>query len=433
MAVDRLTTLSSTNLTLARVFETSRRIHDLEVQIASGKVAQTYSGIDETQARRLFNLETTRTQLVRFADNNDQVATRLEATSAALDGIHQTIADFRNLLLDVAASRPLDALTAEDLQAAAFRSLSAVEGYLNTEFDGQYLFAGNRKTSQPVNFGLTDLAAFQATYDGETVIYPQTRAAHIETTMTIGAAGHGGLSFAVPDTITAATAGAFDGLSIGTTITVTGTAGNDKALTVVENDGTTIRVAGTLPAWPVATTVSGSVAAEVAPAATITAGHWYRGDDGAQTHRVSETRTIQDGMTAIDPVFEKAIRAMGLIAQGKPATAGEFRQHPERADQALKLLSSALDRTPETPDPFGAERSGNIDLIERTLGFEHSVLNDTILRQRQLIAVLEGEIAEIENADMTEAVSLMTHETLVLEASYQTIARIRQLSLNNFL
>lgn len=431
--MQRVTTLSSSNLTLSYVFDTSRSIRDLEVKIASGKASQTYSGIEESQARRLLDLETTRSLLDRYAINNDAVASRLEATETAMNGITRVVSDFRNLLLDVGSNKPLDSITAENLQDAAFRSLRALESFFNTDYDGQFLFAGNRKTTEPVDFGFDSLSAFQSTYDGNEVVYPQTRAAHVETSASLGNADHGGLTFIGPDTIQATTAGSLAGLTVGATITIGGTAGNNKTFTIVDNDTTSIKIAGTLPALPTATAVNGTVAAEVAANATITTQHWYAGDNSAQTHRVSANRTIQDGLTAIDPAFEKAIRAMGLIAQGEIGTVGEFVRHPERVDQALKLLSSALDRAAETPQPFGTEADSNIEIIQQTLGFEMMVMQETTARQRELIGYLEADIAEIENADITEAITLMTNQTLVLEASYQTISRVRQLNLTNFL
>ena len=41
-----------------------------------------------------------------------------------------------------------------------------MQDYLNTDFDGRYLFSGSRVRTQPVQIGASSLAAFQAIYDG---------------------------------------------------------------------------------------------------------------------------------------------------------------------------------------------------------------------------------------------------------------------------
>jgi flagellin-like hook-associated protein FlgL len=50
-----------------------------------------------------------------------------------------------------------------------------------------------------------------------------------------------------------------------------------------------------------------------------------------------------------------------------------------------------------------------------------------------LIATLENRVADIENADPTEAITKLLDQSRALEASYQAISRVRQLSLTDYL
>ncbi len=431
--MQRISTRASNDLSLSYVYDINRRMRDLEAQIATGKIAQDYGGVGG-ETRRLLDMETTRTALDQFASNNDAVAGRLEALQTTLTGIDKTIADFRNELLTLGNSDPISPVNVENMQELAFQSLRSLEVFLNTDYDGQFLFAGGRKTTQPVDLGLSSLQDFQSVYDGDTVVYPPTRDAHVERSVTLGNAEHGGLQFIAPDTIQATTAGGLASLPVGATIEVNGTTLNEGSYTVVENLGTIIRIAGTLTAGPAAIPVNGTVAPEgVIANATISTGHWYAGDRQVQNHRVSEDRTIQAGILAIDPAFEKAIRAMGLIAQGADGTPGGLAQHPERVEQAIALLSLSLDRAADDTLPFGAEAAGTTESVRRTVGFEQEVVHNTSERQRTFIAIMEGTVADIEDVDPTYAISALLDQTRALEASYETISRVRQLSLNNYL
>ena len=51
----------------------------------------------------------------------------------------------------------------------------------------------------------------------------------------------------------------------------------------------------------------------------------------------------------------------------------------------------------------------------------------------QMTVLLEQRLGKLENADKTEAIESLLDGTQALEASYQTLARVRQLTLTKFL
>jgi hypothetical protein len=249
----------------------------------------------------------------------------------------------------------------------------------------------------------------------------------------------GPLTMIGTDTITATNPGAFAGLQPGATITLSGSSsGNDGTYTVVSSDGDRqITISGSLTVGSTAITVSNAVIdtpVGVPDAdATITVGNWYQGDGIAQTHRLDQDREFTLSLNAIDSGFEKAMRALGLLSQGVAGTPGGLDQHPERLDQAMVLLNGAIDRAADGAPPFGAEASGSLEEIGSELGFQEVALKQGQDLHKDMLNMLEQRIGKLENADKTEAIALLLDGTQALEASYQTLARVRQLSLTKFL
>ncbi|MBL8659931.1 MAG: hypothetical protein JNM75_09270 [Rhodospirillales bacterium] len=432
--MSRIATLAASNTLLDLMAKVQSRVQDQQVQVATEKASQTYAGL-APNAGRLVSLETTRSAIGRSIDNNAIAQTRLEATDTAVEAMGGTIRDFRAVLLDLAANQPLDEAHTTAVQDWAFRALKDMESYLNTEVTGRFLFAGSRAGSAPVDMGLTTAVDFQARFDGESVIYPPTRAAHVGTRASLTPATTGGLNVAGGDTITAASAGAFANLAVGATIRLSGSGlGNDGYYTVVSTNGSDrVGIAGSMTVGSATMTVANVMNDGAEAAATVSVVNWYDGDTVAQGHRVDKSRSIALDLDGIDPSFEKAIRAMGLIAQGAYGTAGGLEQNPERVDQAIALLDSSLQRAADAVQPFGPEESGSIESVRMGLGFDLSVLAETNERHRDLAASLDDQIAKIENADPLEAITRLLDDGRALEASYQVVARIRAFSLVNYL
>jgi hypothetical protein len=160
---------------------------------------------------------------------------------------------------------------------------------------------------------------------------------------------------------------------------------------------------------------------------------YYRGDTLAQTHRVDSERSVSLDLTAADPAFEKAIRAMKLIAQGQFGSEGGLDQNIDRIEQALALLDSALDRASPDAGPDGPEAAGNLETIQMEVGLHRALINDTNERLRTLVGALDNQVADVETINPTEVATRLFDQANALEASLTTIARVRQLSLMKFL
>lgn len=797
----RITSAASNTILITRFLQTQRTLHDLETQVATEKRSQTYKGI-ATESQRLVNVETTRASLSRFISTNETANLRNDIQATAVEGVKNTVRDFREFLLTFAQGNTKDVSRIDDIQTNAFRALKDLQALLNTEADGRFVFGGANVRTEPVNFGLTTLADFQARFDGARVKTPTTREAHLEKfsisrnsstlnpsfltfeqadggtgksrinsavaqfqniavgttitisdtigglndgTYTVNAVDPNGLwidvtteqltnettpvdvviSYADPndalvtltktvevtfdrrtntitstvadeladipegakitvsgsvnndgsytvdsnddtnivikskrltddggtaatvhtvggvntltfsnatgadgeDQLIAATAGTYsslqngqkivvnntntendgktftvksvsaDGTTItleddedvdttvatvttgtvatrptlfafnaaarnfyfdadavgasadtvvftdnganadtitltgatftdakgnllpaGTRITVTSTVSNNATYTIasISDDGTTATLVSTDAVtnetntaavlagsgsisfadndpdpdsitlgggffrdaagndFPVGTifTVAGTGTAndgtsftiasissdgrtatliptntvdDATPTVTvgtlstantvgtISAESYYKGDNTDLTHRLSNTTGFDFDITAADPAFEKAIRAMMLIMQGGFGTEGGLDQNQERVGQALYLLDSSLDITNTSPPPFGTEETSSIEEVEINLGFRSVLISDIKTVSKKVIGFFEANIATTENIDPLEAITRLLDNQRVLEASYQTFARVRQLSLSNFI
>lgn len=442
----RIATLATSEHLTSILGHTQARVQDLQTQVATGKRAQTYAGI-AADTGRLIDLETRRQMLDRFQQNNALLKARIDATATAAGGIAGTIRDFRQDILSViTGGTVLSSSKVDDLQETAFRAMKSLEDYLNTDLDGRSLFAGSQVRQRPVDIGASSLAQFQATWDGSKVVYPPTREAQVGASGKLAHAVTGNLSItqsvaAGPfDTITAANGGAFAGLKPGATITISGSStGNDGTYTVVSSDGDrTISIAGTLTFPPAGTsiTVANSL---VDPAgapdttAEIAINNWHKGDTLAQTHRLDQERSFSLDLDALEPAFEKAIRAMGIIAQGASGQPGGLEAHQERIEQALYLLNDIIDGEAAGSAPFGAESKGGLKDVESLIGFQQVMLADTQSLHTHLGGILDDRIAALENADPQEAIAQLLDGMQSLEASYQAISRVRRLNLAQFL
>lgn len=430
----RIANLASNTQLVNLLLRTQKRMQDTQVQIASEKVSQTYKGIAD-EAERLVNIENDTTMLDRYATNNTIADLKLNVLASTIEGVKTTIRNFRDYLFEFNSGSSTDQNRVSEIQKKAFRALQDLEAYLNTDVNGEYVFSGARTDTQPVDFSISSLSAFQGSYDGTAVLYPMTRGAHVETSLTTSASTTGTMTFSGTDTITATTAGTLSSIPVGSKITLAGSTSNDGDYTVVSNDGTNLVINGTI-------TFSGGSSETVAntvtnggpdTGVTISVSNYYSGDNLTQNHRVDNNQDFEFDLNAIDPAFDKAIRAMGIIAQGVYGTAGGLDQNTGRSDDALNLLSLSLEPAGAAIEPYGTEKSSNFSVIELDNGYKRNLITDTDTINKQIIGYFEARTAGIENVDNLDAITRLLDDSQSLEASYQALSRIRRLSLLNFL
>ncbi len=539
--MSRISTLSSNSQLVKLLQQSQERLHIKQVQLATEKKTQIYTGIAK-DTERLVNIENTREILDNFNSTNSLMDMRLSITGTVLTGIDDALNEFRKDLITFQATSKTDVLDVRDVQNSAFSALQTMEAYLNTDVNGEFIFAGGRVTTQPVDFGLTNLSALQTKWDGANITYPTRRDMDIHHKMTASTgfpsnptgAGYTSLAFTAGaggtittsnlatqvDTITiagtieagdtysatvngtkvtytvtgaegslAAVATAFaaainadatvgaaiTAAGVGSTVTLTSdTAGTAfTATTAAGNNGATADNTATLANTtananafsniPVGAKITISGADDTTNNGTFTVASnsagviqvsssdtlaldaadvnativsdisYYNGDEETQTHNVNKTRSFDIDLTAVDPAFEKAIRGLFIIAQGAFQTGGGLDQNTGRVADALYLIDSALDRNPGGTAPYGTELTSSLEQVSQDIGYDRVLIDQTTSINNSLIAFYDTKISEFEDVDPAEIYTKLVDEQTALEASYQAMARIRQLSLSNFL
>jgi flagellar hook-associated protein 3 FlgL len=226
-------------------------------------------------------------------------------------------------------------------------------------------------------------------------------------------------------TVTTANANAFANLAVGALITISGanTSDNDGTYTISSNSAGVITTAES---------IASTDANDTAPT-LVSNISYFSGDELTQTHNVNKDRSFDIDLTGIDPAFEKAIRGLFNIAQGAFNTGGGLDQNTSRVTESLYLIESALDRNPGGTEPFGTELKSNIEQVSRDIGFDRILIDQINTLNSSMINFYDGIISDYEDTDPLEVYSKLLDQQNSLEASYQALARIRQLSLANFI
>lgn len=523
----RIPTYSSYNMYISRMLEAQSNVYTLQTQLATEQKSQSYVGI-ASDTYSLLSVEVEKNKLNTYINNNQTVQITLESTLSALEGMNETMRDFRDTIVQF-TERDLENLDEiedeqyiDDLQQRAFDAMKSMEFFLNQKVDGKYLFGGGQTNTSPVDFGYSSIEEFQAVYDGEFTTFPESRSANLSTFsvdgdtingMTITQVGDtrtidpvndtaflygtinqasdttGDVRFASNgtdnDTIYSDVEGAFSTIEAGGTIVIANGGANDGVHYVekVSADGRTITLKSTSgvtdatvangsglsisQSYPVGTTIelsdidpsvngkftvedvtiSGGKVSLTIGAEDLGGGPWtfaadsnssigtlsyYQGDNLKLQHKASDERVITIGVNAEETAFEKAIRAMGILAQDKLVDSSDPTEAGRKIQEALDLINDALDGT-RTGSSMASEIAGSVEALEYSVTAKHDIIENIIANQESQITYIDTRVANIEGVDITEIAVKLQHAKTTLEVAYATIAQINELSLLNYL
>ena len=164
---------------------------------------------------------------------------------------------------------------------------------------------------------------------------------------------------------------------------------------------------------------------------------YYIGGSAQETFRITDNQTITFDINANDPVFTKLYRAFGMIAQGNliqtdengNIIAGQSQAFRDLVDEAMSFLQSAIDNN-------GKALSGKNDTLSMCIAkisANFVTLNNADNTLNSLKNNLEDNIYDIKNVDQAEAASKLLFAQNSLEASYQVLSGMLDLSLLNYL
>lgn len=156
--------------------------------------------------------------------------------------------------------------------------------------------------------------------------------------------------------------------------------------------------------------------------ATVDTGY-YEGDSAISEVRVDDDVVVQYGILANEPAFEKIIRALDHVAQttfSTPITAAE-----------KTMLNDAITAITEAVENNGTDKT--IGELTADVVLDMRLLDSQRTKHQEFTNFATETIADIENVDTAEAITLLNFQQVQLQASYELIARIGSLSLANFL
>lgn len=249
-------------------------INQLSYQATTGNKYDSYDKYG-LSSYRILSLQNEQSVVEKYLETNSISKVVLESQQKAVDDIRSAIIKFRDQLreffandLTTMSKNPSEEelIALQNTQEAAFEAMSLMAYYLNSQVDGNYIFGGGKDGQKPVDFPYTTLEDFQAAYDGKILTYPTSYSASLsemssaseltngatlkqnfqtltpKTTVRTGEATNEMRFDSANKTLTANNVDTFKGFSAGDKIGVTGTAGNNKTLTVasVSDDGKTL-------------------------------------------------------------------------------------------------------------------------------------------------------------------------------------------------
>src|SRR5579862_7179122 len=142
--MDRVTSFASYNSVISNLMNTESKLNQINTQVSSGKVAADLKGFGQS-AEALIAARTLQIRNDGFVQANTALSSKLDAQDQALTQVASAGSSARQAIASAIASGSADGLMSS-LQSALGQAVSG----LNTQYDGQYLFAGGKVTTKPV-------------------------------------------------------------------------------------------------------------------------------------------------------------------------------------------------------------------------------------------------------------------------------------------
>ena len=302
--------------------------------------------------------------------------------------------------------------------------------------------------------------------------------------VTAGAETTGAMTFsAVDNTLKAEVRGAFNSIGAGDTLMIDDVDGNKKAYIVksVSADGKTITFADETPvtagaaapqtistSFAVGTVVNFGGSSEVAPTMqvvgiqddgslimradesyfgtmpvtvpatdkwTMTSESYYVGGSATETFRISDNQSITLDVSANDSVFDKAFRAFGMIAQGNLIQT-DVDGNVINADEVEALVNEAMSLLQSAVDNNGKATNGKnetLSLVIAKVSANYVTLDNVKGTLESVHKNLEDSVISIRDVDKTEAAAKLLEAQNSLQASYEVLNNVLNLSLLNYL
>jgi len=414
--------VAASNFVLQNQTEQQDRLQDLRIQASSGKKAQTFDGI-ASEVRRLESLKSDFTNNKAFQRNTEQTQLRLKEMESAISDLQDIASKFRTDLLS--AANDGGNLESIDLGTIASTFRNEVQGVLNNEQGGRFLFAGTATKTQAVSFqNVSDVGDikngefFQGNNDVVKARITETTTVDYGVTADVGT-GSGAQKLlsaiqrvidgpsseqAVEESIRDLTGGQADAVvkNLGANEITDPTANLDSAEGGGFNSTDTITV-------EVNERGGTTVASE-----TVTASNKSLADVAADLSDTSSDLSVrvanQGGDVQLEVFSNDDSTELTANVPSAPGATPTVQQDV-RVDGAIAELA-------DTRSAIGTTR----DLVETT----QTRLDDNQTR-------LNNDISDVEDIELQRTLTLLSENQQSLQASFATTSRLQQTSILNFL
>ena len=308
--MSRVGTLAQSNQILSYIQQSKSKADSLETEITTGLNSTDFSGI-APQSAQLVNLTDQSSKQQGYIDTINTVSTRLQVMALSVNSIETLATQFVGNL-------PANAYNTkgETIQQQAQQVLNQVAGYLNTQDGSNYVFAGNKNTTPPVNLaGLPNPGSL--------------------TTNSASAPPNG----------------------------------------------------------------------------------YYQGDNGVAQATVDNNVTLTYGVDANNPAFEQFIRVLNFLAnapafnQANPTDAANVGLATQMLNQSVTQLQS----------------------LQGTVALQQGQLSNQLTNHQNAQSLAKESISNIQQVDPATAITQLDTLQTQLQASYQTVGILQQLSLVNYI
>lgn len=308
--MSRVGTLAESNQILSYIQQSKSTADSLETEISTGLKSTDFSGL-ASQSAQLVDLTDQSSKQQGYIDTINTVSTTLQVMALSVNSIETLATQF-------VGNMPADAYNTqgETIQQQAQQVLNQVAGYLNTQDGSNYVFAGNKTTTPPVNLG---------------------------------------------------------GLP------------NPGSLTT--------------------------------NSASAPPNGYYQGDNGVAQATVDNNVTMTYGVDANNPAFEQFIRVLNFLANSPPFNQSSPTDQAN-VSQATQMLNQSVTQ---------------LQTLQGTISLQQGQLSNQLANHQNAQSLAKESISNIQQVDPATAITQLDTLQTQLQASYQTVGILQQLSLVNYI
>lgn len=417
-----------------------KSLHSLALQQTSGYKAPDYATLGGRPTAALISAENKISRSEYFITSNKMLMNSTEVADVTVEGILTSLAHAEKSIRSLSLTGNVDKGDLEkvqNIQKTAFDTLQSLEYYSNQNYNGEYMFAGGKFSEVPFILGAKTHGEFIEIYDGQKggVTYPGTVNGLLgDTNASVANLSNktynpGDLSTANVTTpeglpassITPTNIDNFKDIAAGTTIKI-------KEPTNIYSGTYTVQsnTAGILVVTP-------PIPAGVISNATFETISYYKGGQESKSHSLDDNYSMEFGIHAGDIAFEKAVRALGLLAQGIPREADGTMDAVEmyrRLQDATVLIHEASRKTEITGEPG---KNQSFRAIAHSISLSHLKVKSTLEFQTTQQVSIYKIIEESAMVDTTEVAVNLKHQSTMLQMSMAALTKTTALSLMNFI